>query len=92
MTTETPIPFAPSELALILTFAFTTMDLFRQDPEKLEQALDPENGLTPELFEQVYQKLAMMRLLANIANLVKEPEESDDAGDDLASMTPAGHA
>lgn len=91
MTTETPIPFEPSELALILTFAFTTMDLFRDDPEKLEQALDPENGLTPELFEQVYQKLTVMRLLANIARLVCE--EGDETADvDLASMTPAGNA
>jgi len=87
----TPTPFSPPELALIMTMAYTTMDLVHKHPDKLEEMLDPENGLTLELFEQVLGKLAIMRAVAQVAHALQSAGDDDDPND-LASMKPAGSA
>ena len=87
-------PFTAQEMALIFTFAYTTMEVVAEHPDRLEEMLQPENGLTKELFEQVLGKLTMMRVIAQVAQSlgVTVPEdEADDTGD-LASMKPAGNA
>jgi predicted DNA-binding ArsR family transcriptional regulator len=87
----TPTPFSPQELALIMTMAFTTMELVHQHPDKLEEMLDPENGLTMDLFETVLGKLAILRTVAQVAQALQDTGDDDDPND-LASMKPAGNA
>ena len=87
----TMTPFEPQELALIMSFAYTTMEVVKDHPDRLEEMLDPENGLTMELFERTLGKLTLMRLVAGLIKTAIQQDE-DDAGDDLASMKPEGHA
>lgn len=94
------LPFEAKELALMMTMAYHTMHVLRDNPDKLEDILDPANGLTRDLFDQVLMKLDAFRVAAQIAQVLENsgvvPAE-DDSGDDddpndLANMKPAGNA